>query len=77
MIHPGHQSVDGYVAPPFRNEVVTVAVLLAMLGALVHLFRLLRRGGMTAFRKSALFYAVLQLAFVGYWAAYAWGNRYR
>ena len=42
-----------------------------------YVVRLLQRGGMTAFRKSALFYAVLQLAFVGYWAAYAWGNRYR
>lgn len=77
MIHPGHQSVIGYVQPPFRNEAVTVAVLLAMFGALLHLFRLLRRGGMTAFRKSALFYAILHLAFIGYWAAYAYGNRYR
>lgn len=67
----------GYVQPPFRNEVVTIAVLMAMFGALFHLFRLLQRGGMTAFRKSALFYAVLQLAFIGYWAAYAYGNRYR
>ena len=77
MTHPGHQSVVGYVQPPFRNEAVALAVLLAMFGALWHLFRLLQRGGLTAFRKSALFYAVMQLAFIGYWAAYAWGSRYR
>ncbi len=73
LVHPaGRQPL-----PPLPNEIVAISVLIAAGLALVALQRTIRKGGLTGFRKSALFFAIWNLAFTGYWAAYAWGNRYR
>jgi hypothetical protein len=63
---PAYPTIRGTTPPPFANEIISVIALVSTLCWIAYTLWQIQKNGLTAFRKSTLFYLAFQLCLNGY-----------